>query len=209
MLVGVVPEVLYDKPIFRQILDKRRQHVVSGRQLPIRLKFASEGKGRHKLRSGSRHPRHGRLGFVAAPCPAGIDHREDLVAVLQHGHGWQGTECPDGHAGNDDMSAPGTGDQIFEGPAKSRVLVAVDDPGPAIDWLIGEKLLDLRQRVAVLHCAFDEKIRTGILSALAVRARPTMLLRYSARELKSRMSAIRPIWWSMNSMMVLSGVGFS
>jgi hypothetical protein len=46
MLVGVVPEVLHDKSIFRQILDKRRQHVVSGRQLPIRLKFASEGKGR-------------------------------------------------------------------------------------------------------------------------------------------------------------------
>ena len=115
MLVGIVPEVLQDESIFRQILDKRRQHVVGRRELPIRLKFAGEGEGRHEFGAGSRHPRHGRLGFVVVPCPAGIDHREDLVAVLQHGQGRHSAACPDGHAGNDDMPAPGPGDHIFKG----------------------------------------------------------------------------------------------
>jgi hypothetical protein len=38
---------------------------------------------------------------------------------------------------------------------------------------------------------------------------PTTLLRYSASDEKSRIPAINPIWWSMNSMMTLSAVGLS
>jgi hypothetical protein len=107
------------------------------------------------------------------------------------------------------MPAPGPGRQTFEGVAERRVFVRVDDAGAAVDRFFDEDLLDVGSVSPFCHCALDEEIRTGIFSAFAARARPTTLLLYSAREEKSRTPAIRPIWWSMKSMMAFCGVGFS
>ena len=48
------------------------------------------------------------------------------------------------------MRAARLGEQALEGVAEGGVLVAVDDPGTAVDRLIGENLPELRERVAVL-----------------------------------------------------------
>src|SRR5678816_3277820 len=150
VLIAVVPEVLQDEAVFREVVDEGRQHVVGSGQLPVGLQLAGEREGGDGLRAGIRHAQHRGFGLVAVPAAAGVDHREHLVAVLQHRERRKGAAGADGDAGDDDMPASGPGHQTFEGVAERRVFVGVDDAGAAIDRLLDEDLLYFRKGVAVL-----------------------------------------------------------
>ncbi len=44
-MIGVVPEILKHKAIFREIFDEGHQHVIGRRQLPVGWQVTSESKG--------------------------------------------------------------------------------------------------------------------------------------------------------------------
>ncbi len=150
VLVGVVPEVLDDEAVLGELVGEGLEHGIARGKLPVRLQFTAEREHRDQFGSGTCHAGHGGLGLVVVPRPAGVDDGEDLVAVVEHRQGGHGTARPDSDPCDDDVGTSGRTEQLLKGTAEARVLIAVDDPGAAVDGILGEDLLQLGEGVPVL-----------------------------------------------------------
>lgn len=138
VFIHIMPEAVDDVAIGRQIFLERREYFHGIRALPVSCQFTGQGEHGDQFGSGFFHAGGSTADFQIGPGAAGINDREYLIAVIQHGQSGKCAAGADCGGSNNNMISSRRLDEVIKSLSERRIGVGIDDSRAAVNWFIRE-----------------------------------------------------------------------